>query len=89
MKWDDIVLNARVYGLSAKYQFNATNSLALGYAILRDRTSQDNNADQIGLLYECDVSKPMSMERRPSCAIETRRAIRLPAWRTLACRSPT
>lgn len=57
VKWDDIDVDARVYGLSAKYQFNATNSLALGYAILRDRTSQDNNADQVGLLYEYDLSK--------------------------------
>lgn len=57
MKWPDLALNAYTAGLSAKYQFNAANSVALGYARLRDRTAQDNDADQVGLMYEYDLSK--------------------------------
>jgi predicted porin len=61
MKWPDLALSAYTAGLSAKYQFNATNTIALGYAMLRDRTSQDNNADQIGLMYEYDLSKTTNL----------------------------
>lgn len=57
MKWPDLALSAYTAGLSAKYQFNAANAIALGYAMLRDRTSQGDNADQIGLMYEYDLSK--------------------------------
>ena len=57
VKWDDIGIRSQVYGLSAKYQFDATNYLALGYAYLHDSTSQGNNADQVGLMYEYDLSK--------------------------------
>jgi len=60
MKWPDFGLNAYNAGLSAKYQFDAANTLALGYAMLRDRTSQDDNADQIGLMYEYDLSRATS-----------------------------
>lgn len=61
MKWPDLALNAYTTGLSAKYQFNATNTLAFGYAMLRDRTSQGNNADQLGLMYEYDLSKTTNL----------------------------
>jgi predicted porin len=57
MKWADLGLNAYTGGLSVKYQFNAANTIALGYAMLHDRTSQGNNADQVGLMYEYDLSK--------------------------------
>jgi predicted porin len=56
-KWADIGIDTRVYGLSAKYQLNPVSYVSLGYAILRDRTSQNNNADQLGLMVEYDVSK--------------------------------
>lgn len=56
-KWDDYGINARVYGLSVKYQLNPANYVALGYAFLSDKTSQGNNADQLGLMYEYDLSK--------------------------------
>jgi predicted porin len=56
-KWDDIGIDTRVYGLSAKYQLNPASYVSLGYAILRDRTSQKNNANQFGLMLEYDVSK--------------------------------
>jgi predicted porin len=57
MKWPDLSLSAYTTGLSAKYQINAANTVALGYAMLRDRTAQGNNADQVGLMYEYDLSK--------------------------------
>ncbi|MEX3690917.1 porin [Paraburkholderia sp. BR14263] len=57
MKWPDLALNAYTAGLSAKYQFNVNNAVSLGYATLHDRTSQGDNADQIGLMYEYDLSK--------------------------------
>lgn len=57
MKWPDLALNAYTAGLSARYQFSASSSVALGYARLRDRTSQRNDADQVGLLVEYDLSK--------------------------------
>jgi predicted porin len=56
-KWDDIGIDTRVYGLSAKYQLNPASYVSLGYTILRDQTSQHNNADQLGLMVEYDVSK--------------------------------
>lgn len=56
-KWDDIGIDSRVYGVSAKYQLNPVSYVALGYAILRDQTAQHNNADQLGLMVEYDVSK--------------------------------
>lgn len=46
-----------MYGLSAKYQLNPASYVSFGYAILRDQTSQPNNADQLGLMVEYDVSK--------------------------------
>ncbi|QBR04151.1 porin (plasmid) [Paraburkholderia pallida] len=57
VKWTDIDIHTDVYGLSAKYQFNAANSLSVGYAYAHDKTSQGNNADQVGLMYEYDLSK--------------------------------
>lgn len=56
-KWDDLGIDSRVYGLSAKYQLNPLSYVSAGYAILRDETAQNNNADQFGLMYEYDVSK--------------------------------
>lgn len=56
-KWNDIGIDTRVYGLSAKYQLNPASYVSLGYAILRDKTQQNNNADQLGFMVEYDVSK--------------------------------
>lgn len=56
-KWDDIGIDTRVYGLSAKYQLNPASYVALGYTILRDQSGQHDNADQLGLMVEYDVSK--------------------------------
>jgi len=56
-KWSDLALNVRVYGLSAKYQLNAASYVALGYALLKDRTPQGNDANQVGMMVEYDLSK--------------------------------
>ncbi|KWE70443.1 porin [Burkholderia ubonensis] len=60
VKWDDIGIDSRVYGLSVKYQLNPANVVALGYAYLHDESSQGNNAVQVGLMYEYDLSKRTS-----------------------------
>lgn len=60
VKWADLGIDSRVYGLSLKYQVNPANYVALGYAYLHDQTSQGNNADQLGLMYEYDLSKRTS-----------------------------
>ncbi|TCW86920.1 porin [Burkholderia sp. SRS-46] len=60
VKWDDLGIDSRVYGLSVKYALNPSNFLALGYAYAHDQTSQGNHADQVGLMYEYDLSKRTS-----------------------------
>ncbi|WP_175871206.1 porin [Burkholderia sp. BCC0397] len=60
VKWADLGIDSRVYGLSVKYQFNPANYVALGYAYLHDQSSQGNHADQLGLMYEYDLSKRTS-----------------------------
>lgn len=56
-KWDDLHLDVRVYGLSAKYQVTPAAYVALGYTILRDESSQHNDADQASLMCEYDLSR--------------------------------
>lgn len=60
VKWADLGIDSRVYGLSVKYQFNPANYVALGYAYLHDQSSHGNHADQVGLMYEYDLSKRTS-----------------------------
>ncbi|KVL85627.1 porin [Burkholderia stagnalis] len=60
VKWDDLGIDTRVYGLSVKYALSPSNFLALGYAYAHDQTSQGNHADQVGLMYEYDLSKRTS-----------------------------
>ncbi|CAN0618842.1 Porin [Burkholderia multivorans] len=61
VKWDDIGIDSRVYGLSVKYQINAANVVGLGYAYLHDQSSQGNNAEQLGMMYEYSLSKRTNM----------------------------
>ncbi|CAB3807804.1 Outer membrane porin protein 32 [Pararobbsia alpina] len=56
-RWDDLDVNDDVYGLSAKYQLTPAGSVALGYAILRDNTSQHDDANQASLMCEYDLSR--------------------------------
>lgn len=60
VKWADLGIDARVYGLSVKYALDPSNYVALGYAYLHDQASQGDNADQFGLMYEYDLSKRTS-----------------------------
>lgn len=55
--WPDIAAKYRVYSLSAKYAFSPASTLALGAAYLRDRTTKDNDAEQISALYNYFLSK--------------------------------
>ena len=48
VKWADLGIDSRVYGLSVKYRFNPANYVALGYAYLHDQSSQGNHADRSG-----------------------------------------
>jgi predicted porin len=56
-KWDDLDVNDDVYGLSARYHVTPAGYVALGYTILRDRTSQHNDANQASLMYEYDLTR--------------------------------
>jgi predicted porin len=56
-KWDDIKLDANVYGASALYQFTPSSALALGYTYLHDETGQGDNASQVGALYTYSLSR--------------------------------
>ena len=56
-KWDDLDVNVGVYDLSAKYQVTPAGYVALGYTMLRDKTSQHNDAEQASLMYEYDLSR--------------------------------
>jgi predicted porin len=56
-KWDDLNLDADVYGLSAKYQVTRASFVALGYTLLRDKTSRRNDAQEASLMVEYDLSK--------------------------------
>nr|WKF60352.1 Outer membrane porin protein 32 [Paraburkholderia busanensis] len=56
-KWNDIKLDANVYGASALYQFTPSSALALGYTYLHDETGQGANASQVAALYTYTLTK--------------------------------
>ena len=80
-KWDDIDIDTRVYGSPAKYPLNPPSYVAPGNAILRDPTSEYNNADEPGIMVEHNVHDALSFPRnrnQPEYTLDSAANARLP-----------